>query len=166
MVLVSPSSVYIAGFHAHCVEHVDLVKANLTHFMGVCGQVGNQYEGHRLNDVTVRVPYGVAYNGNDKLYVSLITDSILLMIDLDTDIVTRIDRVPKRPKALQFDCSTNMLYMTATGGFLTYNLDTSEINVMDNTDFESDDKSLLSDPKDFITLSNHSWIIAESQQDR
>lgn len=142
-------------------------------FAGKCGTRRLALSGHRLSDLRLEKPNGVAHDRNITAFISLLRDQKIVIIE--DDMVKEVISLSVRPVVLEFDSLERSLYLTFNHGLAMVDLSSMELTVVvgstNNTKQSSPQTMPLDDvmfryPSHFTRLSVNHWVMTDSSNRR
>lgn len=169
------SSVIIATHEKNCLQTLDLVNEILVTSVGECGSIGGSiYDGHRLNQVRLRYPFGIAVKNERSIYVSLGSGNykILAMTIEDIQVTTDVISTDNfKPRYLSYQSLTGDLYATMSHGFGVLYNGSPKIQIIAGS--PSTDNGIgelnttgFNTPCDFVDINTHTWFITDLVNNR
>ena len=114
----------IAASNRNSLELLNLRTNSLETFIGKNGSSGHIYEGHKLNDVRLTYPYGIASDNESRIFFGEknTTGMHLLVMTFTGDHVTskHLSTQSFKPRYLCYDHMTGDLYLTIDHGLAVF----------------------------------------------
>lgn len=162
-------------FRENCVDWLNVDTYDLRVFAGSCNSNETNLSGHRLTDLRMRRPYGVAHDNVSTLYISLHTAAFTI-ISIENDTVKDVIPTPFWISRVYFDAPTNSLYLTVHHGLATIQLDSKKVTLLAGSEVAGGENSTamvqaLSEvsfkkPVGVVKLGVQRWLVADVQNDR
>ena len=112
--MVFINSSHLLAATSDTVNEVNMETLHEKTYAGLDNYTGaSVFTGHRIRDVRFTKGYGITFDGNQTIYLSLRYGHAVLAIDIDTDEVkVEVQSSPIYPHKLYFDTVTNDLLIT------------------------------------------------------
>ena len=172
MTALSPNQILITNGGDQCVEEYNLDTGELSPFAATCnGAAGSSHTGHRINDVSMNEPFGVLYDGGQKVYVSVHTTGTILSIDTTTDQSRVFLTTGSPPRLLGYGQNSDIVHITSNNGFgaiidgsVEYIIGTNEQTVGKTIGDLSTTQMYY--PRAFVEVENGTWVVADRSNNR
>lgn len=99
----------------HCVQEFNTTTGSSNTLIGKLDMQGSQFTGHRLHDVLLKLPFGVAVV-DSLVYITLNRDKKILKLNLEDDIVSVLADFDLHLRYLSFDPISSSLTFSFTHG--------------------------------------------------
>lgn len=160
-----------------CVMGLDIRSGVLEAFAGQCDSTRLRLSGDRLKDLKLKQPIGVAFDGGFNIYIAMIrAGENLISVSMKTDKVVNVFRIPKPPRRIGFDITTNSIYATVNHGFGKFDLKSRDFSLligslaqMNSSNFHVSvplDEVELLHAAGFVKIGLYRWMIADPHKHR
>ena len=172
MSVLSANQILITNEDDQCVEEYNLNTGEISPFAAACdGTAGSSYTGHRKNDVSMDVPMGVLYDGDQKVYVTIYYAMVVLSIDTTTDQSSVLLTTTSPPRLLGYGQNSDIVHITFNNGFGA--IKDGSVEYIIGTSGQSTGKAIgdisttqMSHPRGFVEVDNGTWVVADRQNHR
>lgn len=171
MTITKESHVLIATNRKHCIELVYPSPPQIETYIGEYETSGSVYNGHRTQTVLLNRPLGIAANTYSSIFIGLFSEHKIVHMELTGDSVASdvFSTSPYAPIYLKFD--SEILYMTVTHGFGTYNFDTRNVDLLVGSTGSGNtigdvNATEYNFPCSFAKLDDKAWFITDMNNRR
>ena len=172
MSFLSSSQLLITNINGNYVEEFNLDANTIVPYIGECSSTRPEMiEGHRLNEVKLRRPVGITYDGRGTVFTGLGSSRVIIATEVSNDLTSLFNHVPDVPRYLRFDIDSQKLFATLNNGFVRISNDSVEYIIAESSAGQGREIGPLVDTRvdslnAFIMIIDGVWLLADWKNNR
>ena len=114
----------MTNYGEHCAEEIVFPVLGFERYAGQCGVQGSSYHGSR-ESVKIQYPLGIAYDGNQTIYISLYQAHKIITVDIVSEEGSELCSTAHAPRYMSIDAFTGNVLVSMNGGLGVLRMDGS-----------------------------------------
>ena len=151
-----------------CAEEINLSTTDISPLVGECSTPGDINTGHRLADVLIDDPSGIAHDGVCCVFVA--HSNKLIQANIDTNETVLLHEYDGHvTRQIQFQADQSALFIVLRHGFGKYDFTANKSTIyfhLNGHVLGSFDESKITEPTGLVRTTENGWLLGDPLRDR